>query len=67
MSYQLKPRPKWLIARRKGTSPITTTNLRFRTKKRAQKEADELNKEYEGSDVKFMVREKGWRRKRWHS
>ena len=67
MSYHLKARPKWLIARRKGTSPITTTNLRFRTKKRAQKEANELDRVYKDSDVKFMVREKGWRRKRWYS
>jgi hypothetical protein len=67
MSYQLKPKPKWLIARRKGTNPIRVTSLRFRTKKQAEKRVRSLNKQTEGSDLKFLVREVGWRRKRWHS
>ncbi|MGA2308480.1 MAG: hypothetical protein ABSG57_02890 [Candidatus Bathyarchaeia archaeon] len=69
MGYQRRPDPKkWLVVRRKGKSPIrVVAGERFRTKKKAEKEARELNKAYKGSDVKFMVRKKGWRRKRWHS
>jgi hypothetical protein len=62
---QSKP---WLVVRRKGRSPITVVaGAHFKTKERAQKEADDLNKVYEGSDVEFMVREESWRRKRWWS
>jgi hypothetical protein len=67
MSYQQKPRPKWLVARRKGMSPVRVTSLRFRTKKQAEKRVRSLNKPTEGSDLKFLVREVGWRRKRWSS
>jgi len=50
--------------RRKGNSPIRViAGERFRTKKKAEKEARDLNKSYKGSDVKFMVRKEGWRRK----
>jgi hypothetical protein len=69
MSYHrrgsLKP---YLIVRRIGNSPIrVVAGERFRTKKKAEKEARAWNKAYRGSDVKFMVRMEGWRRKRWHS
>jgi hypothetical protein len=37
------------------------------SKKKAEKEAREWNKAYKGSDVKFLVRKEGWRRKRWWS
>jgi len=68
MSYQRRPKPKWLVVRRKGVSPIrVVAGERFRTKKKAEKEAEAWNKAYEGSDVKFLVRKEGWRRKRWHS
>ena len=69
MTYHRRPSPKkWLVVRRKGTSPIrVVAGERFRTKKKAEKEARELNKSYKGSDVKFMVREEGWRRKRCYS
>jgi hypothetical protein len=54
--------------RRKGNSIIrVVAGERFRTKKKAEKEAREWNKAYKGSNIKFMVREEGWRRKRWHS
>ena len=56
---------KWVIVKKRSAlSPITETNMRFRTKKQAQKEARQLNK---GSSVKHLVRKVGWRRKRWHS
>jgi hypothetical protein len=62
---QSKP---WLVVRRKGRSPIVVVaGAHFKTKERAEKEADDLNRGYEGSDVRFMVREEGWRRKRWWS
>jgi hypothetical protein len=65
MSYHRYLEPKYLIARRKGNSPIqVVSGRRFRLKKRAEEYADQLNKAYEGSDVKFMVREEGWRRRR---
>ena len=69
LSYRRRPSPKkWLVVRRKGISPIrVVSGERFRTKKKAEKEAGEWNKAYKGSDVKFMVRKEGWRRKRWHS
>ncbi len=69
MSYHKRPSPKkWLVVKRKGNSIIrVVAGERFRTKKKALKEAGEWNKAYKGSDVKFMVRKEGWRRKRWHS
>jgi hypothetical protein len=58
----------YLIVRRKGNSPIrVVAGERFRTKKKAEKEAGEWNKAYKGSDVKFMVRKEDWRRKRGYS
>jgi hypothetical protein len=54
--------------RRKGKNPIrVVAGERYRTKKKAEREAGEWNKAYKNSDVKFMVRREGWRRKRWHS
>jgi hypothetical protein len=67
MSYQQKPKPKWLIAERKGNHPIRVTHLRFRTKKKAEKMAQNLNKQCVGSDLRFLVRTQGWRRKRGYS
>ena len=69
MSYRRKAQPKmWLVVRRKGKSPIRTiAGERYRMKKKAEKEARAWNKAYKSSDVKFMVRREGWRRKRWHS
>jgi hypothetical protein len=43
----------YLVVRRKGNSPIRiVAGERFRTKKKAEKEAREWNKAYKGSDVK---------------
>jgi tRNA A37 methylthiotransferase MiaB len=68
MSYRRYHEPKYLIARRKGNHPLqVVSGRRFRLKKRAEEYADQLNKAYEGSDVKFIVREVGWRRKRGYS
>jgi predicted adenine nucleotide alpha hydrolase (AANH) superfamily ATPase len=68
MTYShVRLQKKWLIAKKKGTHPITVTSLRFRTKKQAQKKASILNKQTKGSDVKFLVRKKNWRRKHWWS
>jgi hypothetical protein len=54
--------------RRKGKSPITVVSgERFRTKKKAEKEARTWNKAYKGTNIKFMVRKQGWRRKRGYS
>jgi hypothetical protein len=58
---------KWLIAKKKGKYPITVTSLRFRTKKQAQKKASSLNRQMKGSDVRFLVRKKGWRNAVGHS
>jgi hypothetical protein len=53
---------------KKGIGPIrVVAGERFRTKKKAEKEAREWNKAYKRSDVKFLVRKGGWRRKRWYS
>lgn len=69
MSYHRRDSSRsYLVVRRKGNSPIrVVAGERFRTKNKAEKEARELNKAYKGSDVKFMVREKDWRRKRGYS
>jgi len=68
LGYHGRGSSKYVLVRRKGNSPISVVaGERFRTKKKAEKEARERNKAYRGSDVKFMVREKDWRRKRWHS
>jgi hypothetical protein len=68
MSYRRYLEPKYLIATRKGNHPIqVVSGRRFRLKKRAEEYAEQLNKAYEGSDRKFMVREEGWRRKKGHS
>jgi len=50
--------------RRKGKSPITVVaGERFRTKKKAEKEARSWNKAYKSTNIKFMVRRYDWRRK----
>jgi hypothetical protein len=68
VSYHRRSSKKWLVVRRKGKSPIrVVAGERFRTKKKAEKEAREWNKAYKGSDVKFLVRKEGWRRKRGYS
>jgi hypothetical protein len=68
LSYQRRPSEPWLVVRRKGVSPVrVVAGERFRTKKKAEKEAKAWNGAYEGSGVKFMVRKEGWRRKRWSS
>ncbi|MGD0979449.1 MAG: hypothetical protein ABR962_09955 [Candidatus Bathyarchaeia archaeon] len=69
MSYHRRGSSRsYIIVKKKGNSPIrVVAGERFRTKTKAEKEARELNKAYKGSDVKFMVRKKDWRRKRWHS
>ncbi|HUW48849.1 MAG TPA: hypothetical protein VMW36_08940 [Patescibacteria group bacterium] len=64
MSYREKPSKPWLVVRRKGKSPIrVVAGERYKTKRKAEKEAGEWNKAYKSSDVKFMVRKEGWRRK----
>ena len=69
MSYHKRgSSSSYLIVRRKGNSPIrVVAGERFRTKRKAEKEAREWNKAYSGSDVKFMVRRENWRRKKGHS
>jgi hypothetical protein len=68
LSYQRRPSEPWLVVRRKGTSPIrVVAGERFRTKKKAEKEAKTWNSAYQGSGIKFLVRKEGWRRKRWYS
>jgi hypothetical protein len=68
LSYQRHLEPKYLIASRKGKYPVeVVSGRRFRLKKRAEEYAKKLNRDYEGSDRKFMVREIGWRRKRGYS
>jgi len=68
LSYHKRGSSGYLVARRKGNSPVqVVAGTHYPSKKRAQKKADELNRAYEGSDVKFMVREEGWNRKRWYS
>jgi hypothetical protein len=64
LSYQKRPSKPWLVVRRKGVSPIRVVGgERFRTKKKAEKEARTWNRAYEGSGVTFLVRKEGWRRK----
>ena len=68
MSYCKRSSRPWLVMRRKGNSVIrVVAGERYRTKKKAEKEAREWSNTYEGSGVRFMVRREGWRRKRWHS
>lgn len=68
MGYRGRRQGVWLVVRRKGRSPIRTiAGERYKTKKKAEKEAREWNKAYEGSDVEFLVRKEGWRRKHWYS
>jgi hypothetical protein len=59
-SYRKKLSKPWLIVRRRGNNPIqVVAGERYRTKKRAEKEARSWNKAYEGSDVQFMRRREG--------
>jgi len=68
LSYHRRGSSSYVIVRRKGVSPIrVVAGERFRTKKKAEKEAKAWNRAYEGSGIKFLVRKEGWRRKRWHS
>jgi hypothetical protein len=55
LSYRKRPSKPWLVVRRKGVSPIrVVAGERFRTKKKAEKEAEEWNKAYEGSGIEFF-------------
>ena len=57
---------KWLVVRRKENNPIRVVageNV-LGQRRESRKKTDELNRAYRGSDVKFMVRERDWRRKR---
>jgi hypothetical protein len=49
-SYDVRVRGKpWLVVRKKGRSPITVVaGAHFKTKERAQKEADELERSHGG-------------------
>jgi hypothetical protein len=68
LSYHKRGSPSYLVVRRKGNSPIrVVAGERFRTKKKAEKEARSWNRAYKGSGIKFMVRKEGWRRKIGHS
>lgn len=50
------PKP-WLVVRQKGKGLVhTVPGERYRTKKRAEKEASLFNRVCKGSGVKFMVR-----------
>jgi hypothetical protein len=57
MSYQKRPSKPWLVIRKQGTSPVrVVSGQRFKTKKKAQREADDLSKLFEGRpEVKFDV------------
>lgn len=68
MSYHKRGSSSYVLARRKGNEPIrVVAGERYRTKKKAEKEARSWNKAYEGTNIKFMVRKEGWRRKIGHS
>jgi len=63
MSYHKRDSSRsYFVVRREGNSLIrVVAGERFRTEKKAEKEARELNKAYKGSNIKFMVRKGGWR------
>ena len=65
----MKEREKWLIAKRTADRPVFVTPMRFRTKSEADREVKRMNRELGkvGSMNEFLVREVGWRRKRWWS
>jgi hypothetical protein len=67
--YDVRVRGKpWLVVRRKGKSPISVVaGAHFKTREEAEKEVDTLNKNYKGSDIKFLIRPEGWRDKKWYS
>jgi len=68
LSYQRRPSKPWRVVRKQGRFPVrVVAGERFRTKKKAEEEAGEWNKAYEGNGIDFLVRKEGWRRKRWHS
>jgi hypothetical protein len=68
MSYHKKASKKYVVVRKQGKSPVrVVAGMHFRLKKRAQKEANSLNRDYKGSGIRFVVRKEGWNRKRWWS
>jgi hypothetical protein len=69
VSYQRHSSKPWLVVRKKGTNGLvhTVPQERYRTKKRAEKEARMFNRACKGTDVHFSVRKEEWRKKRWHS
>jgi hypothetical protein len=54
--------------RKQGNHPLRVVGgEHYRTKKKALKEARSWNKAYKRTNIKFMVRKEGWRRKIGHS
>jgi|SRR5208337_1610429 len=48
---------KWVVVRKQGNHPVrAVAGTHFRLKKRAQKEANSLNKNFKDTNVKFVVR-----------
>jgi hypothetical protein len=69
LSYQKRGSSKpYLVVRRKGNGLVHTVPFeRYRTKKRAEKEARTFNRACKGTDIHFGVRKEGWRRKNYSS
>jgi len=68
LSYQRRSSRPWLVVRRKGNGLVhTVPSERYRIKKRAEKETRLFNKACKGTNIKFMTRKEGWRRKKSYS
>jgi hypothetical protein len=57
---------KYVVVRKQGISPVrVVAGTHFRLKKRAQKEASRLNRQFKDrKDIRFEVRREGWNQKR---
>jgi hypothetical protein len=58
-----------VVVRKQGNSPVkVVAGTHFRLKKRAEKEARRLKRQFRGrKDISFVVRKEEWNRKRWYS
>lgn len=57
------------MVRKQNRLPVRVVGgERFRTKRKAEKEADEWNRAFKPRrDIKFVVRKEGWNRKKTYS
>jgi len=69
LTYQRHHTSNYVVARKQGKLPVhVVAGTHFRLKKRAEKEARRLKRQFrDRKDIKFVVRTENWNRRCPHS